>query len=411
MTVERPSLDALRIDREPEAARPQLSWFWIALVLVLALGATSVWWSMNAGDLPRVRTVQVLESRGGLTATTLDASGYVTARRQATVSSKITGKIAEVLVEEGMEVAEGEVLARLDGASQRAALRLAEANLEAARSTLAETEARLAKARLDLARIERLVSEAIIPQERLDTVRTEVSILEARLALENERVNVAQREVALRQIALAETVIRAPFAGVAISKNAQPGEMISPISAGGGFTRTGVCTLVDMSSLEIEVDVGEAYIQRVHPGQPVDAVIDAYPDWQIPGRVITTIPAANRQKATVTVRIALDELDPRILPDMGVKVSFLAGEAGTDAELQVPPASFSIPRSAIHDIHGDARVWVLVDGRVQQRRVKLGTVKGDRGHVLAGLAAEDLVVIWSSEGLTEDQQVDVEIES
>jgi len=336
MTDDRPSLDSLRIDRDaPTRARPP-RWPRIvlgaALLLVAAAGAA---WFLSGRSQPDEAAASAPapapEARPAGPPTVLDASGYVTARRQATVSSKVTGKIVEVLVEEGMEVAEGQVLARLDDSTQRASLRLAEANLEAARKAQAETEARLAKARLDLERAEHLVGSSVAPQADLDAARTEVDALAARVALERAQVEVAERQLALQRVALEETVIRAPFAGVAVSKNAQPGEMISPVSAGGGFTRTGICTLVDMSSLEIEVDVGESYIQRVHDGQRVAATLDAYPDWTIPAHVITTIPAADREKATVKVRIGFDEQDSRILPDMGVKVSFLDETAGGDS--------------------------------------------------------------------------------
>jgi RND family efflux transporter MFP subunit len=405
MTDERPSLDALRIDRAGGAdERPPRRWPWLAAAAAVVLAVAGAWWALAAGGATEVTTAPVVEVRGGSPAV-LDASGYVTARRQATVSSKVTGKIVEVLVEEGMVVAEGQVLARLDDSSQRAAVRLAEAGLGAARGALAETEARLAKARLDRARAERLVAEAVAPQDQLDAAATEVDALAARLALERDRVEVAGREAALQRIGLDDTVIRAPFAGVAISKNAQPGEMISPISAGGGFTRTGVCTLVDMESLEIEVDVGESYIQRVHPDQRVEAVLDAYPDWRIPARVITTIPAADREKATVKVRIAFDRLDPRILPDMGVKVSFLDPRAAA-APADEPRSRLLVPRAAVREAAGETRVWVVAEARVEDRAVELGARAGDRVQVLSGLAAGERVVVESSEELSEGQEVE-----
>ena len=405
MTDERPSLDALRIDRAAEAdPRPRRRWPWLLVLVLLALAGGGAWWVLAADPAPEVTTAAVVEVRGGGPAV-LDASGYVTARRQATVSSKVTGKIVEVLVEEGMAVAEGQVLARLDDSTQRAALRLAEANLEAARGALAETEARLAKARLDRRRAERLVAEAVAPEEQLDAAATEVDALAARLALERDRIEVAGREVAIQRIAVDDTVIRAPFAGVAISKNAQPGEMISPVSAGGGFTRTGICTVVDMDSLEIEVDVGESYIQRVHAGQPVEAVLDAYPEWRIPARVITTIPAADREKATVRVRIAFDRFDPRILPDMGAKVSFLA-ERAAGAAPDEPRSRLLIPRAAVREEGGERRVWVVEEGRVEDRAVELGARSGDRVQVLSGLAAGERVVVESSEELAEGREVE-----
>ena len=236
----------------------------------------------------------------------LNASGYVVARRRATVSSRITGRVIEVLVEEGKPVRKGQVLARLDPTTAERGLALAQAELEATRRGVAENKVRLEQARLNLQRYRSLRADGIVNQSDLDNADTEVRAIEARLALWDEQVHVGERQVAVRQNDVADTVIVAPFSGVAISKDAQPGEMISPVSAGGGFTRTGICTIVDMSSLEIEVDVNESYINRVSPAQRVEATLDAYPDWRIPGKVITTVPAADRQKATVLVRIAFD---------------------------------------------------------------------------------------------------------
>jgi RND family efflux transporter MFP subunit len=252
----------------------------------------------------------------------LEASGYVTARRRSTISSKVTGRIEEVLVEEGMRVEAGQPLARLDDAQAAALLALAEAQLGAARGAVEETRVRLAEAHLERERQASLVASGVAAPAALDAARAEADSLAARLALGGDEVAVAQRQVAVRRQDLRDTVIRAPFAGMVVSKDAQPGEMISPMSAGGGFTRTGICTLVDMASLEIEVDVNEAYIQRVRPGQRVAAVLDAYPELTLPAHVITTVPTADRQKATVKVRIGFDQLDERVLPEMGVKVTF-----------------------------------------------------------------------------------------
>ena len=253
----------------------------------------------------------------------LNASGYVTARLQATVSSKVTGRVVEVLFEEGMAVRAGQVLARLDDSSPRAQLRLAEASLSAAESAVSETVVRRREALLELERQRQLVERGVAPQTDEDAARAEADALAARIGARNLEVAVARREVDLRRADLDDTVIRAPFSGIALARNAQPGEMVSPVSGGGGFTRTGICTIVDMSSLEIEVDVNESYINRVRPGQRAIARIDAYPDWRIPATVVTMVPAADRQRATVMVRLRFDELDPRILPDMGVNVAFL----------------------------------------------------------------------------------------
>ncbi len=301
------TLEALRIDREAKqpGGRPGLLWGVLAALLVLVLAGSWYWWRMRAPVEVRAVTVEQ-PSQGPGAGTVLNASGYVTARRRATVSSKVTGRVVEVLVEEGMQVHRGQVLARLDPTTAERALALAEAELDAARRAVAEYEVRLDQARLNAGRMRRLLSEGIATEAQRDDADAEVKALEARLALATEQVRVSERQVALRQADLADTVIVAPFSGVAISKDAQPGEMISPVSAGGGFTRTGICTLVDMESLEIEVDVNESYIHRVADGQRVEAVLDAYPDWRIPAHVITTVPTADRQKATVLVRIGFD---------------------------------------------------------------------------------------------------------
>ena len=405
MPVDASSLDHLKIDRsnadrEPQSAR----WLVGALLAAVALGALAFVLLRPRAVEVEVATVIEAPASGGPSAV-LNASGYVTARRQATVSSKVTGKVTEVHVEEGMKVEAGQVLARLDDSQTRAQLGLAEAQLGAARSAQKETAVRLAQAQIDLRRTRELAGEAIRSQADLDLAQAEVDSLAARLAAEGEQVEVARRQVAVVQQELDELVIRAPFSGIAISKNAQPGEMISPISAGGGFTRTGISTVVDMSSLEIEVDVNEAYMQRVVPGQKVTATLDAYPDWQIPAHVIITIPAADREKATVKVRIGFDALDPRILPDMGVKVAFLgsAAPAGTAAH-----RARRAPRAAVRGAGGEEFVLVVpADGRLERRAVRLGPAPGDPAEVVAGLAAGEQVVVVGPTDLQAGQRVKI----
>ncbi len=396
-----PSLDDLKIDRAPERRRPSFAWLaWLVLLLLLAGGGAAAWVWWQDAQAPVVTTARVYETvPGDSQPTVLNASGYVTARLQATVSSKMTGKVIEVLVEEGMSVAEGQVLALLDDSSERAWLALAEAQLQAARGALDELEVRLAEADLHQWRTSVLVDEGVVGRAELDTARAEVDSLAARIAVQREQVVVSDREVDVRRTALDDTVIRAPFAGVAVSKNAQPGEMISPVSAGGGFTRTGICTIVDMGSLEIEVDVNESYINRVAPGQRVVANLDAYPDWDIPASVITTIPAADRQRATVLVRIAFDALgDPRILPDMGINVAFLEADAPAAAEVGEPRVW--MPAAAARDEGGQAVVFVVQDGTVERRPVRLGVENGADVEVLAGVAPGARVVVEGPADLT-----------
>jgi RND family efflux transporter MFP subunit len=385
-------LAALKIEREPE--RPARGrWLLWPVLLVLIGGAGYAAWRWAMRERPvEVETAAVSERAAGTQAAVLNASGYVVARRRATVSSKITGKVVEVNVEEGMAVREGQVLARLDDATFKAGLGLAQAQAEAARRAVKENEVRLAEAKLSLGRTMKLVKEQIATEAEVDKAQAEVDSLEARILVGREQVRVAERQIEVEQTNLDNTIIRAPFSGVAISKDAQPGEMVSPVSAGGGFTRTGICTIVDMRSLEIEVDVNESYIGRVKNDQKVTAVLNAYPDWQIPSRVITTVPAADRQKATVLVRIGFEQLDARILPDMGVKVTFLR-EADEHGALAMQPVTLA-PKSAIKT-EGETSYAYVVDsaGIVDRRAVKVGGADGDRTEILAGLRAGERVIV------------------
>ena len=298
------------------------------------------------------------------------------------------------------------MLARLDDTTERSYLALAEAQLGAARGAQAELEVRYEEARLDLDRQRRLLEQRLIGQADLDAAQAEADSLRARIANQREQVVVAEREIDVRRTALEDTVIRAPFSGVAISKDAQPGEMISPVSAGGGFTRTGVCTIVDMSSLEIEVDVNESYINRVSPAQRVVANLDAYPDWEIPASVITTIPTADRQRATVLVRIAFDEVgDPRILPDMGVNVAFLeAGPPPEEAVVEAEPRLW-IPSAALRTDGGAQVVFVARGDTVERRAVTTGLEDGGDVEVLAGLAVGEQVVVEGPAELADGERV------
>src|SRR5262245_25034077 len=272
-------LAALRIEREPPSTGVGRWIGWLVFLLALAAAAVVGWNYFTAVRPLSVETATVGERAAGTQAAVLNASGYVVARRRATVSSKITGKVVEVNVEEGMAVREGQVLARLDDATSRAALALAEAQAEAARRAVRENEVRLAEARVSLGRVLQLVKDQLSTQAEVDRAQAEVDSLDARIAAAHEQVRVSERQSELERTNLDNTVITAPFSGVAISKDAQPGEMVSPVSAGGGFTRTGICTIVDMRSLEIEVDVNESYINRVQPEQKVTAILNAYPDW------------------------------------------------------------------------------------------------------------------------------------
>ena len=385
-------LAALRINREPERRRGGRGFVWVVLVLLVAGVGFGAWRWFSREQVLEVETALVSERQVGTQAAVLNASGYVTARRRATVSSKITGKVVEVNLEEGQSVTQGQVLARLDDATMRAALALAQAQTEASRRAVRENEVRLAEAKVTLARTSRLIKDGLTTQVEVEAAQAEVDSLEARIDAARQQVLVAERQTDVQRTALDDTVIRAPFSGVAISKDAQPGEMVSPVSAGGGFTRTGIGTIVDMGSLEIEVDVNESYINRVSEGQPVTAILDAYPEWQIPAHVITTVPTADRQKATVLVRIAFNQLDPRILPDLGVKVTFLR-EADQAAVPDARPVVL-VPKAAIVTDGTQSYAFVVDAGGVVDRRaVSTGGTDGDRLEVRAGLNAGERVVV------------------
>jgi RND family efflux transporter MFP subunit len=354
----------------------------------------------------RVAVVGVAEARPAgnpAAAALLNASGYVTPRRRATIAAKITARVVDVYVDEGMTVTEGQLLARLDDSDAARRLQAAKAQRDATAAQIDSLKVNLANAEREFRRQEELRTDGFTSVQALDLARTTAESLRAQVAAVGEQVKAAEAQIALARQDVDNCIVLAPFAGVVVSKDAQRGEMVSPISAGGGFTRTGIATIVDMASIEIEVDVNESYIARVDAGQRVEAVLDAYPDWRIPARVRTVIPTADRQKATVKVRISFDKLDPRILPDMGVKVSFLAGEqaAGQAAAKAV------IPREAARMIDGRSVVFLFRDGVLERRAVSLGTETGADIEVTAGLSPGDKVVIEGPQNLRDGQRVKV----
>jgi RND family efflux transporter MFP subunit len=393
-------LAQLRIDRGEESVRPSRSKFWIVLLivalLVIAAGAAA-WEFFLAPKAPTVHVVvaQAASSAAAAPNSILDASGYVVARRQATVSSKVTGKMTELDIEEGDHVKSGQIIAKLDDSNIRAAREQASAQLDYARAGLAETEVNLANAERDYTRQSSLLKDHYVSQAAVDASRTTLDALRAQLATQKINIEVAERGLDVAARSLDDTVVRAPFAGVVTVKAAQPGEIVSPISAGGGFTRTGIGTIVDMDSLEIQVDVNENFINRVHPDQIVSAKLNAYPDWQIPAHVIAVIPTADRSKGTVTVRIAIDQKDARILPEMGVRVSFLDERNGNGAAAGPPvaPGGISLPKAAALGSGEAGVIFVLHGDTIERRAVKLGAPDGARIMVLSGLAAGERVAV------------------
>ena len=392
-------LNELKIDRGAAApARRPVKWF---VALAVLAGAGFVGWSLGV-PLLASPAIEVYTATARATAaapagdSVLDATGYVVARRQATVSSKTTGKVLEVLVEEGMTVREGQTLAVLDDAIPRAQLALAEAQLGAANASLEEIRVNIRQAKLDRQRIDDLAERKFASQADRDRTALALEGLQARLARAERDVEVAERSLAVQRRLVADFEIRAPFGGVVIAKAAQPGEMISPVSAGGGFTRTGICTIVDMDSLEVEVDVNEAYINRVYPGQPVTVRLNAY-DEDIPAEVIATIPAADRNKATVRVRIGFARKNARVLPDMGVKVAFLDAQASAPVADAPKGKGVLVPGAAVFGGGDDHHVWVVADGVAQRRSVEVAGRKGANARIVNGLAAGERVVTQASE--------------
>jgi HlyD family secretion protein len=400
MDSPKPTLDDLRIERSAKREhRPKNRMTAIVVVAVLVVLGILLWW-FTRGKTLEVRTVVAREvATSGSERTVLNASGYVTARRAATVSSKVTGKVIEVLVEEGMRVKEGQILARLDDTNIKSSLQIAEAQRESATAALDEIRAQLKQAELEFRRATDLAKQKIASQSELDRTESEANTLKARLERLQRDVTVAERTVASWQQQLDDTIIRAPFAGIVTMKNAQPGEMISPMSVG-GFTRTGICTIVDMDSLEVEIDVNESYINRVAAGQPVEATLDAYSDWKIPCKVIAIIPTADRQKSTVKVRVGFDKIDPRILPEMGVKVAFRETGGGVSASRLV-----IVPKVAVRNQDGRDVVFVVQNGKAERRAVAISSTLDNEATVTAGVLAGEKVIVESPPGLVDGAAV------
>jgi RND family efflux transporter MFP subunit len=382
-------LEQLRLNRSDSAeeSRSALPWILGGSALVLLFGALA-WYFFGAPRGVLVRTAIAQETSDGTTssASLLDASGYVVARREATVSSKITGKVLEVLIEEGQRVAANEVLARLDDSNARARLEQANAQIAQAQANLHAAQIALDDARPIYQREEQERKQALISAQDFDSAKATYNAAETALSVAQRVAQVARASLVVAQRDEDDTVVRAPFAGVVTVKAAQPGEMVSPISAGGGFTRTGIGTIVDMDSLEVEVDVNENFINRVRPGQPVSIRLNAYPDWAIAGEVIAIIPTADRSKATVKVRVAFKQKDPRILPEMGARVSFLEN-SGADAARVPMRRAVVVPAEAV-EARGEAgTVFILHDDKVEERSVKLGAHGAQGQVVLSGIDA------------------------
>jgi RND family efflux transporter MFP subunit len=402
-------LNQLRIDRGSAPVRSGKGGIWLGIAAaVAAVAALAAWWWTRPGALPvHIAAAQPITGDGAAAAgSILDASGYVVARRQATVASKITAKMVELDIEEGDHVNAGQIIAKLDDTNIRAALNQAGAQLEFAKASLTETQVNLANAQRDYDRQKSLFQGHFVSQAAVDNAQTSVDALRAQLATQRSNVEVVARAMSIAQRNLDDTIVRAPFSGIVTVKAAQPGEMVSPVSAGGGFTRTGIGTIVDMDSLEIQVDVNENFINRVRAVQQATAKLNAYPDWQIPAHVIAVIPTADRSKGTVTVRIALDQKDARILPEMGVRVSFLADstqEPGSKAA-----GGVNLPSNAVQGSGATGAVFVVHGDTVERRAVRLGAGSNDSITILSGLAAGERVAVGDFTQLKDGAKVRVE---
>lgn len=408
----KPGLESLRINSDKrKSGSSGKRWVWIVagivVIVLLAVGA-----SAYLNRKPEVEVATAGKPSSGPSGI-LDASGYITPRQRATIAAKITGRVTAVFFDEGTRVKQGQLLATLDDADVLRALESAKADRNSTEAAIADYQVQLRNAEIELHRSEELQKAGVQPQETLDNARTAADSLRAKIVLAKQQVVAANARIQEQEQAVSNCKITAPFSGIAVSKDAQIGEMVSPISAGGGFTRTGIATLVDLHSNEIEVDVSESYIARVSTNQPVNAVLDAYPDWVIPAKVRTVIPTADRQKATVKVRISFTKPDhvqlldpatePRILPDMGVKVTFLE----TNRQEQKSQAISMLPNAAVRNESGSKYVLVVKGDTLERRAVTLGDTRGSDVEILAGIQPSTVVVVKGPDSLRDGQSVQI----
>ena len=397
-------LNRLKIDKNLRNSSSK-GWKVFIFVLILLVAVIAAWllWSKNKVEVVTITEVQQVGGRQQ--SPILNASGYVTPRQRATVAAKITGRVTELFVDEGMKVEKDQILAKLDSTDAKRELDVANAEVAAADASIADLEVNRDEAKRNLGRLQTLFDKRMISEQERDAAQATLDSLNARIESALKQVQALKARVKVYEQNLDNYIIRAPFAGIVVSKDAQIGEMVSPISAGGGFTRTGIATIVDMDSLEIEVDINESYIARVTVGQKVEATLDAYPDWKIPASVRTVIPTADRQKATVKVRITFDALDPKILPDMGIKVAFLEDEK-TEADAEGP--KLTLKSSAVLKNNDRTYVYIYDSGVIEQREIKTGDSKNDITEILSGLNAGDKIVDNPSDRLKDGMKVKIE---
>jgi RND family efflux transporter MFP subunit len=404
-------LKELRIERhqrEDHNSGGPGRWVWIVgviILLLLAMGAAG-WWLLAHRSIPVQTATAVAAGSDPSAGAVLQATGYVTARRQATVSAQITGTLTEVLIEEGDRVKKDQVLARLDDSAYKAALDTAVAQAKATHALVDQFQAQLAQNLRDAARDDALAKQGLVSRQVAEQARTLADSTRAQLVSQEKQAVAADANTVQAQVNFDYCTVRAPFDGVITTKDAQIGEIISPFSAGGGFTRTGIGTIVDMDSLEVDVDVNEAYIGRVTPKMPAEAVLDAYPDWKIPAHVIAIVPAADRGKATVKVRVAMEQKDARIVPDMGVRVSFLENQSAVATQA---PKGVLVPAKAIVRRDGSDSIFIVTNGKAHRQSVQPSAQDyGDLRLIPASLNAGEEVVISPPEALQDGSDVSVQ---
>jgi len=404
--LDKNSFDLNRLKIDQNLKRSSLTgWKSFLLFLCLILFLVIGWFFWSKNRIESVTITEVMQVSNQQQSAILNASGYVTPRQRATVAAKITGQVSELFVDEGMKVQKDQILAKLDSTDAQRELDVARADENAANASVADLKVNRDEAERNLQRLQRLFDKKMISEQELDSAQTALDSLDARIESVLKQAETTKARLKVYEQNLDNYTIRAPFAGIVVSKDAQIGEMVSPVSAGGGYTRTGIATIVDMDSLEIEVDINESYIARVIVGQKVKATLDAYPDWKIPASVRTVIPTADRQKATVKVRITFDALDPKILPDMGIKVAFLEDKKQEDDSIH---PLLSLKSSAVLKNDDISHVFVYGSGVIERREIKTGSSKDDITEVLSGLNAGDKVVDKPSDRLKDGMKVKIQ---
>src|SRR3984885_7375505 len=390
-------LDQLRIDRTqaPQQQGPGFRWRWVVIAIVLLLAAGAVVWVLrSANDGIAVHTVlakAVAANADGVAGggSLLDASGYVVALRQATVSAKAIYKVNEVLVQEGQAVKEGQVIARLDDTNARAALEQSKAQVQQLEAALAAAKLADDDARPTYLRNQKQLGEGLISPEAAEASKSAYDAAHTAVLVAEGNLSVAKAAVEVNQRYEDDTIIKAPFDGVVTVKNAQPGEIVSPQFSGGG----GIAKIVDMDSLEVDVDVSENFIHRVNSQKPATITLNAYPDWQIPAEVIAVIPTADRSKATVKVRIGFKQKDARIVPEMGARVAFLDDAHESRENPRAAPPSVVVPPEAVQASGDSGGVFEIRGNTVERRTVRLGSRDADGQTILAGLQPGAIVAI------------------